>query len=62
MKHSVSLKARYTASEGRQCSRRANRARPCGQMMGSLFLDGQLTKGFTGFLKDLGRTAVEGPA
>lgn len=28
-----------------------------GQIMGSLFLDGQLTKGFAGFLKDLDRTA-----
>lgn len=28
-----------------------------GQIMGSLVLDGQLTKGFTGFLRDLDRTA-----
>jgi uncharacterized protein YndB with AHSA1/START domain len=28
-----------------------------GQLMGSLMLDSQLTKGFTGFLKDLDRTA-----
>jgi len=28
-----------------------------GQLMGRLMLDGQLTKGFTGFLKDLDRTA-----
>jgi uncharacterized protein YndB with AHSA1/START domain len=28
-----------------------------GELMGRLVLDGQLTKGFTGFLKDLDRTA-----
>ena len=28
-----------------------------GQLMGSLVMDGQLTKGFTGFLKDLDRAA-----
>jgi len=28
-----------------------------GELMGRLMLDGQLTKGFTGFLKDLDRTA-----
>lgn len=28
-----------------------------GELMGRLMLDGQLTKGYTGFLKDLDRTA-----
>jgi carbon monoxide dehydrogenase subunit G len=31
-----------------------------GELMGSLMLDGQLTKGFTGFLKDLDRKARGG--
>ena len=32
---------------------------PLGQLMGRLVMDGQLTKGFTGFLKDLDRAARE---